>query len=298
MELRHLRYFLAVAEELHFGRAAARCHLAQPPLSQQIKDLEREVGAELFRRNSRNVALTPAGEALLAHARAALREAERGAEAARAAAAGTAGRLDLGFVNPAMDGFLSRAIAAFRREAPDVRLTLHELGSREQLEALRAGRLHAGFIRLAGQDVSGLAHEVLHRDRYVAALPRGHRLTKLKRVPLAELAREPLILYPRDTGPALYDAMLAALRTALPPGHPGPAIAQEARSKHTTLSLVAAGLGVALVPGGIQVWRREGVVLREVAGALPDIELAVVRPEPEPPALARLLAAARAAGRE
>lgn len=293
MELRHLRYFVAVAEELHFGRAAARLHLAQPPLSQQIKALEEEVGARLLRRTSRSVALTPAGEAFLPQARAALESAARAADEARAAAEGRAGLLVLGFVNPAMDGFLSEAVAAFRTLAPGVSLRLRELSSQAQLEELRAGRLHAGFLRRAGQDLSGLGAAVLHRERYVAALPQAHALARRKRVPLAELARHPLILYPRSFLPGLHDAMLAALREA--PGGDGrePVVAQEALSKHTTLSLVAAGLGLALVPDASRAWRRRGVVLREVDGDLPRIELAAVWNEPASPALTRFLDTAR-----
>ncbi len=288
MELRHLRYFVAVAEELHFGRAAARLHLAQPPLSRQIRDLEEEVGARLLARTSRSVALTPAGEAFLGQARAALERAARAVDEARAAAAGTAGRLALGFVNPAMDGFLSSAVAAFRKENPGVSLSLRELPSAAQLEELAAGRLHAGFIRLAGQDLRGLRHAVVRRERYVAALPAGHRLARKQRVPLADLAAEPLILYPRATQPLLHDAMLAALRAT----GCEPRVAQEAVSKHTTLSLVAARLGLALTPEASRAWQRRGVVLREVDGDLPGIELAAVWPEPAPPALERLLALA------
>ncbi len=274
MELRHLRYFTAVAEELHFGRAAARLHLAQPPLSQQIRALEAEVGAELFARTSRKVALTPAGEAFLEHARAALERADAALEAARSVADGRAGRLDLGFVNPAMDGFLSRVVADFRRDHPGVALSLREMSSPAQVDELRAGTLHAGFIRYAGQDLRGLEFRVVHREPYVAALPPDHPLARRKRVPLALLAREPLILAPRAVMPGLHEAMLAALRAT---GHE-PVVAQEALSKHTTLSLVAARLGLALVPASCAAWRRRGVVLREVEGELPVIELALVCP--------------------
>jgi len=176
MELRDCQCFVAVAEELHFGRAAARLGMAQPPLSQRIRALEAELGAALFVRTSRMVALTPAGEAFWREARALLALAGEAAAVPRRVAAGLCGRLRVGFVNPAMDAFLSATLAIFRQNAPEVELVLREMGSREQGEALAAGRLDVGFLRLGGREPaesgSGSGVQVHHA---VAGRGRGGR---------------------------------------------------------------------------------------------------------------------------
>ncbi len=272
MELRDCRYFAAVAEELHFGRAAARLNMAQPPLSQRIRGLEEELGVRLFARTSRSVALTPAGEAFWKEVRSILSLADKAGEAARRAALGLSGRLTVGFVNPAMDAFLAATLARFRKVAPDVELELREMSTREQTEALAADRLDVGFLRYAGQSFPGAAVTVVSREPYVLALPAGHPLGRLSRVPLARLDGLPMILPPRRQLPALADAMTAAFARA----GATPATAQEAASKFTTLSLVAAGVGLALVPASARIWKREGVVFRPVVGDLPQVELAAV----------------------
>ncbi len=279
MELRHLRYFLAVAEELHFGRAAARLHLAQPPLSQQIRALEEEIGARLFERSSRSVRLTPAGAAFLARAREVLRQAEEASGVARRIHAGEAGELVVGFMNPVMDAVLCRALAAFRAARPGVALRLRELPTPAQCDELRARRLDVGFIRLAaGVDLSGLDTRLVLREPYVLALPEGHRLASLTVAPLAEIAAEPLILFPRQAMPALHDAMLSALKGALGPAGGEPRISQEVNGKHAALSLVAAGFGLCLVPASARDWARRGVVLRSVEPGLPVVEMAAAWP--------------------
>lgn len=278
MELRHLRYFLAVAEELHFGRAAARLHLAQPPLSQQIRALEEEIGARLLERTSRRVCLTPAGAAFLERAREVLRQAEEASRLARRIHAGEGGELAVGFMNPVMDAVLCRALAAFRASRPGVALRLRELPTPAQCDELRAGRLDVGFIRLAaGLDLNGLDIRTVLREPYVLALPEGHRLEALAVVPLAEIAAEPLILFPRQAMPALYDAMLATLRVR----GGEPSISQEVGGKHAALSLVAAGFGLCLVPASARDWARRGVALREVEPGLPEVEMAAAWPSGE-----------------
>ncbi|MDR3639741.1 MAG: LysR substrate-binding domain-containing protein [Humidesulfovibrio sp.] len=276
MELRHLRYFVAVAEELHFGRAADRLHMAQPPLSQQIRALEDELGAQLFARTSRSVRLTPAGEAYLAEARGVLARVEEAGRLVRRVHAGEAGELVLGYMNPVMDAVLCRALAAFRAARPHVALRLRELSTPAQIEELRAGRLDLAFIRLldaqegAGQRRDGLATRLVAREPYVLAMPEGHRLAHLSVVPLREAGNEPLILFARASMPALHDAMLAALRSA----GAEPRVAQEAPGKHASLALVAAGFGVCLVPASASDWLRRGVVLRPLAPGLPVVEMA------------------------
>jgi DNA-binding transcriptional LysR family regulator len=308
MELRHLRYFVAVAEELHFGRAAVRLHMAQPPLSQQIRALEDELGARLFARSSRSVRLTAAGEAYLAEARAVLARVEEAGRLARRVHQGEAGELAVGYMNPVMDAVLCRALADFRALRPGVALRLRELPTPAQIEELRAGRLDVAFIRLvdgAGQcgpnlksqnsksrSTDGLATRVVAREPYVLALPEGHPLAALGTVPLRAAGGEPLILFPRSAMPALHEAMLAALRAA----GAEPRIAQEAPGKHASLALVAAGFGVCLVPASARDWLRKGVALRPVTPGLPVVEMAAAWwPGAGHPAVAALVDLAAAA---
>ncbi len=289
MELRLLRFFVAVAEELHFGRAAARLHMAQPPLSQAIRGLEEELGARLFERTSRSVRLTAAGAALLPEARALLDHAAHAAELARRVHLGQAGELRVGYMNPAMDAVLCHALPKFRSRWPGVELRLVELPTPRQLEELRAGRLDLGFIRLVegdGQDLAGLETRLACSEPYVLALPAGHRLESLRRAPLREVAAEPLILFPRSGLPRLHDEMLAALRAT----GVEPRIAQEVGGKHASLALVAAGLGVCLVPASARDWKRRGVVLRPVEPGLPKVRMAAAWRAGEPCAAARALA--------
>ena len=285
MNLKRFECFVAVAEELHFGRAAARMHLSQPPLSLQIRALEEELGVRLFERTSKIVYLTQAGEALLPEARAILASADRAALAARQAGHGEAGSLRIGFINPAMDGFLSRAVRSFRLERPGVELILKEMQSSEQLAAIKARALHAGFIRHGWLDVGHLETTVVLRESYVLALPEGHVFADLNSLPLRALADLPLIMYPRSTLPCLFDAMISALQKA----GVTPNIVQEAVSKHTMLSLVAAGLGGALVPESTMVWQRQQVRFLRIEGELPVVEIAVVHPKEGHPALRRLV---------
>jgi len=278
MELRHLRYFITVAEELHFGRSATRLHMAQPPLSQQIRALEDELGARLFLRTSRSVRLTPAGQAYLDEARAVLARVDEAGRQARRIHQGEAGELTVGYMVPVMDAVLCRALAVFRAQRPGVGLRLRELPTGTQLEELRAGRLDLGFIRLVaaagsglqGQNLEGLTTRVVAREPYVLAVPEGHRLAGFPCVPLDEVALEPLILFARASMPALHEAVLQALRA----GGAEPRIAQEAPGKHASLALVAAGLGVCLVPASAGCWQRQGVVLRPVTPGLPMVEMA------------------------
>jgi DNA-binding transcriptional LysR family regulator len=297
MELRHLRYFIAVAEELHFGRAAARLHLAQPPLSQQIRALEEELGAQLFARTSRSVTLTPAGQAYLTEARAVLARVDEAGRLARRIHLGEAGQLCVGYMNPVMDAVLCRALASYSQVRPDVTLHLRELPTAQQLTELRAARLDVAFIRLmvedqdvgeasgysrgraAGQDLRGLATRMVAREPYVLALPEGHHLGGHAVVPLRAVAAEPLILYPRQDMPALHDAMLAALRTALGSGGGEPRVAQEVSGKHASLALVAAGFGLCLVPASARDWLRRGVILRAVEPGLPVVCMAAAWPQ-------------------
>ncbi len=275
MELRQLKYFVAVAEELHFGRAARRVHISQPPLSQQIKALEDEMGVKLLKRTSRSVSLTAAGRLFLEEARSILAQLDRASDKVLRTARGEIGHLSIGFVGPAMDGRLPEALKEFQKRYPDVILSLNEQGTRAQMEALIQDRIHIGFLRLFGNDLGGFQKELFLREPYLLALPRGHALTKKRDLTLASLKGHPMILFPRPIQPALYDNIISSLEKA----GVTPVISQEAGTKHTTIALVSAGLGVALVPASTANLKRTGVAFRPIKGALPPVEIFMVWPE-------------------
>jgi DNA-binding transcriptional LysR family regulator len=279
MELRHLRYFVAVAEELHFSRAAVRLHMAQPPLSQQIRQLEQELGVLLFNRTKRRVELTPAGRAFLQEVRRLLAQTERAVAIAQRAARGEIGQLAIGYVPSADLDILPRVLRVWRARYPHVELELHALLPAAQVEALRQGIIQIGFLRLPVDD-SGLRVESIQREPLVAALPQRHRLARGTRVRLADLAGETLILFPRDHAPGYYDVFISACRRAgFTPRllHPG--------NMQTNLALVSAGLGVTLMPASIRSLRRDGVVYRPLAPPVPHVEMAVAYRRDEPSAV-------------
>lgn len=296
MELHHLRYFVAVAEELHFGRAARRLHMAQPPLSQQIRRLEGVVGARLFDRSRRHVALTPAGRAFLPHARRALQEAQLGADDARRAARGEIGRLAVGFVGSAMAGPLPAVVRAFRSRHPDVALTLRQMTTAAQVGALREGTLDVGCLRppVVGDD---LAVEVIATEPLLAAVPAGHPLAGPEALDLGELAEEAFIMSPREAGPGFFEGVTAACRAA---GFQ-PRISQQSTEMTTILGLVASGMGVALVPSAMARIQMAGVALVPVRAPtpLPEAVLALAwRAGDTSPALGRFVEMAHAAGKD
>jgi DNA-binding transcriptional LysR family regulator len=282
MELRHFRYFVAVAEEGHVTRAAARLGIQQPPLSQQIRALEAELQVQLFRRKPRGVELTQAGEALFAEARAILQQVEHAVTAVRRTARGEAGRIGLGFTSSAsFHPFVPQAIREYRETHPLVGLSLEESGTGELVAALLDERLDAAFVRSPVGPAEGIAvHSVLD-EAMVAALPAGHALarrTNAMPLGLAELSAETFILYRRPLGPGLYDAIIAACQRA---GY-SPIIGQEAPRMLATLSLVAAGLGVTLVPASMRWLRVHGVAYRSLdpaAGLVAPLNLAYRRTE-------------------
>lgn len=289
MELRHLRYFVAVAEDLHFGRAAARLRIAQPPLSQQIKRLETLLGAELLRRTRRRVELTEAGRVLLEGARPLLEDADRLEEATRRAGRGETGRLALGFVGSATHDVLPRLLRGFRERAPDVSVGLVELSSQAQAEALAARRIAAGLLRLPVAD-PGIAVLPLLEERLVAALPDFHPLARQGALSLSALADEPLVLFRRENNPAFYDDVVDACRAA---GF-SPRILQEAWEMLTVVSVVAAGLGVSVVPASVQGLRPQGVAYRPLTDAAVRLVVALAwRPADASPMVEALVDVAR-----
>lgn len=246
VELRHLRYFIAVAEELHFGRAAERLHITQPSLSQQVRKLETMIGAELFDRRGRTVALTPAGEALRVRVRRTFDDVEEAVAAARDADLGVIGSFSVGFIETAAIGIVPGAVRRFRESHPRVGLTLRELSVREQTDGLITGALDLGFVR-ADPAHGDLVVERVLEERFVVAVPVGHRLAGRSRLPPAEVVAEPLIVIEREELPGLYDETMTLVREYGSTVR----IAQKATSILAVLGLVAAGLGIALLPDSV-----------------------------------------------
>jgi DNA-binding transcriptional LysR family regulator len=271
MELRQLRYFVAVAEELHFRRAAERLHISQPPLSQQIRALEDELGFPLLTRSRRRVQLTPAGEAFLRDARALLGELEGAVATARRIDAGQTGRLRISFVGSALLSIVPGAVERFRESRPGVEIELRERSTIDQLRAVRAGVVDVGLVRPPIEDDDELRVQTVLRERTVAALPSAHELAALRRIPLHRLAAEPLVLFPREQAPGYHDLLIGALAGA----RAGPRVIQYAPEMLTIIGLVAAGMGVSLAPASVSRLALEGVTYRPVTGA-PLSELVAV----------------------
>ncbi|HEY7084693.1 MAG TPA: LysR family transcriptional regulator [Hyphomicrobiaceae bacterium] len=265
MELRHLRYFIAVAEEGHVTRAAERLGMQQPPLSQQIRALERELDVQLFRRRPRGMELTDAGSTLLNEARAILAHIDHAAAAAKRTARGEQGRIAVGFTSSTpFHPVVPRLIRSYRDAFPLVALTLEEGGTMDLVDDLRDERIDVAFVRTAITDLEGLVVSPLLKEAMVLALPRAHRLARHKKaVSLKALAEETFIVYRRHNGPGLYDAILSACNAS---GF-SPHIGQEAPRIVSTLNLVAAGLGISLVPESLQRMRMDGVVFRRIGDA-------------------------------
>lgn len=270
MELRHLRYFIAVAEELHFGRAARRVHIAEPPLSQQIRRLEEELQIKLFDRTTRRVQLTDAGRAFLREARLTLAQADRAVRVGIRASRGEVGELSLGFVPAADLTLLPRILPAFRRRYPEVHLELYSQSGAAQVQALRERRIHAGFL-FKPVDEDALIVDAVLKEPLVAVLPASHKLAKKQQIALKALAQEPFIFFRRDVAPGFYDVIANCCLQA------GFAfkIRQEADHIQTNLGLVAMGLGISLLPASIQVIRRAGIVYRPLRAPVPHVEMAI-----------------------
>jgi DNA-binding transcriptional LysR family regulator len=247
IELRHLRYFVAVAEELHFGRAARRLGISQPPLSLQIQRLEATLGVSLFERTNRRVELTAAGRTLLEESRHVIADFMTAIDAARRAARGETGSLTVAFASSVMFLKLPRIVRRFREEFPSVRLELRELGTGAQIVALRAGELDIGFVRQPPRDTE-LVMETMMKENLVLALSNRHPLAKRKRLRLIDVADEDFVLFPRDLAPGLHAHVLALCAEA----GVHPRIVQTSRELITTISLVEAGLGVTIIPAAVQ----------------------------------------------
>lgn len=257
MELRDLRYFVAVAQHRNFSRAAAQLHVSQPALSEQIRKLEEELGAALFDRSSRGATLTPAGEAFFPQARTVLAQADAAVDSVRQVAHGVAGTLSLGFIDSAALAILPPLLRRFSERYPSVKLRLRELGTRQQLEAVAAGEIDVGIIR-GPVWTEGLAGKQIATETLLIALPANHPHAKDDTVRLSDLRDEGFISYPAERGAALYEEMLHLCHAA---GFE-PRVAQEANEIYTICGMVSAGLGVAIVPSSARAIALRGVVYR------------------------------------
>ena len=291
MELRHLRYFAAVAETRHFGRAAERLHLAQPALSQAVRQLESELGVSLFTRTTRQVQLTPAGEFLFREAQRVLESVEQSASGVRRIAEGRLGMVRIGFTGTAAFTQLPRVARLIKRELPGVALEIHaDLLTPSQVDALGDGRLDLGVLR-PPVSREGLSVRTVTRERLVVALPGDHRLVEEPDLAVADLRAEPFVMY-ADSHSAVNEAVLRSCRDAGFTPHRE----HEAPGTAVLLALVAAGLGVALIPESVQASPLRGVVFRDVAGtATTDLALAW-RSEETSPLVARVLDVLEAGG--
>ena len=261
IDLRQLRQFIAVAEELHFHRAAERLNMSQPPLTATVRRLEEEIGAELLERGNRVIRLTPAGAALLAHARVTVEQADLAVAAARDAADGRVGILRLTYVGSAMYGRLAKTVRAFRRSFPDVRLDLKEATTAAQVTALREGASDIAVILPPLPDEAGLDMVPFDEDRFAIALPAAHRLAGKADVTLSDLAEEPFVMWPAVEGRGFHTRVIqlcAAVGFV-------PQVVQEAYQMHGVLALVAVEIGVSLVPASMAGFRAEEIVYRPLA---------------------------------
>jgi DNA-binding transcriptional LysR family regulator len=277
IELRQWRQFVAVADALHFGRAAAALHMTQPPLTQAIAGLERELGVRLFDRSRRHVALTAAGAALLPAVRDVLQRAQQLPALARAATEGAVGHLRLAFVSTVGYDLLPHWVRAFREPWPQVQLELIEATGDVQEALLRQGAVDAGLVlHSPGFAPPGLAVMRLVTEPMVLALPESHPLAAQPRLALLDVIREPLVLFPRRILPSVFDALFGLYHAA----GSAPRVAQEAIQMQTIVNLVSAGLGMAWVPRSVQRFERPGVVYRPVdpqaGGAVPECETSLV----------------------
>jgi DNA-binding transcriptional LysR family regulator len=287
VELRHLRAFVAVAEELHFGRAAERLYVVQPALSKRIASLEAELGVRLFERSRRRVALTEAGAALLEDARRLVDQADGLAARAREVGRGEAGLLRLGFIAPALYALVPQVLRRCRDELPGVRVLLEEVHNREAVEGVRSGRFHVAFVRLPAAPDDGVVVEAVREDPVVVAVPDDHPLAARREVALADLADVAMIMIPRSHEPELFDHYVALCRSA---GF-SPRVAHEVDRTHVGVGLVAGGLGVCFVPASAQRVEHPGVVYRPLRAPGAAVTLGVARRAGAPaPVVERLLA--------
>ena len=291
MELKTIRYFVAVAEELHFGRAARRLHISQPPLSRQVRLLEEELGSLLLRRTRRRVELTQSGETFLMHANLLLKQLEEARSAVRRADRGEVGRLVIGFFRGAMYSLLPEVLRAFRSRAPNVELVLREMETDDVPQCLSERQIDAGFLRPPVADAA-LQTELMLSEPVVAALPAGNPLCRKRQLRLEDLAGEPFVAYSASSMLG-HNIMHACYQAGF-----SPRVVQEARHPETLIGFVRSGAGVALVSASHQARGASDIVFRKVIGRLPKAEIILAwREDNESPLLETFLDTARRARR-
>jgi DNA-binding transcriptional LysR family regulator len=271
MELRHLRYFVAVAEELHFSRAADRLNIAQPPLSQQIHQLEKELGVQLFFRTKRKVELTAAGKVFLENAYKILTSIEKACKTAQQAYKGEIGKIAVGFTGTAIFDILPKLMQYYRMRCPFVDLTVHQLNTENQIQSLLKKEINIGIL-CAPVINTDLEFEVIHQDPFIVALPENHPLAlETNSIEVQKLSSELFIMTPRKAGQIYYDIIINICH------HAGfsPKIVQEVHELHTALSLVSAGMGITLVPYSIQDFHINGIVYRQLKDPISPLETAL-----------------------
>ncbi len=290
MNLRQLRYFLAVADELHFGRAAIALNMAQPPLSAQIKQLEADLGLLLFKRTKRQVRLTAAGEVLQQEAQQVLDRLDLARRKTQQAGRGELGQMAISFVSSAMYSVLPPWLRRFRQRYPQVALTLQEATGAKQIEGLLSHQLDLGFVRPPLEQSTSLNSQTIWREPLLVALPEGHTLSAQARVSIQDLAHEGFILSMRASAPELYDNIISFCAQA---GF-SPKAVQTAAQLQTVLGLVAAQMGVAILPAAAQKLRREGVCYRPFVEPAPMAELMMIWRKEEESVIFKNFLAARA----
>ncbi|MCG7213191.1 LysR family transcriptional regulator [Paenibacillus mucilaginosus] len=268
MDLRLMKYFVTVAEELHFSRAAKRLNMAQPPLSQQIKSLETMLGVQLLKRNNRTVELTEPGRVFLEEAKKTLKQAEHALKAAQLAEQGLIGRLSVGFVGSAADGPFIHRLTSFLETYPFIELTLKEMTTSQQLDALLAGEIHAGVLR------SDVQHPEIHMQEFteepcMLVIPESHPLASYQTLSVHDISSDPFIMPPRHLGPYFHDIIIGFFHSY----GCRIRIAQEAIQMHTIVNLVSSGLGIAVVPASVSHFQRPGVVYKHFVEPPPHVRL-------------------------
>lgn len=288
MDLRQLRYFTVLAETLNFHRAAERLHMSQPPLTVAIRKLEEDIGAELFTRDPRGVRLTAAGLAALPAARATIAQADQVREFARQGAQGVRGRLSVGFIGSAVSELLPRIVTPFRTAFPAVTLSLVEMNSVDIMSDIESRKVDVGLVRLPLLNATGAVVEVIERDTLVAAMPAADLGRSVRSIPLASLADRPFIIY------SPVSVLNATIRLACHRTGFTPVISQEAIQVQTILSLVQAGLGVALVPACTARFAPEGVRLVPLADPI-ELEMGIAMSDDAGPLARNFVTAALSA---
>ncbi|WP_141430851.1 LysR family transcriptional regulator [Bacillus sp. 03113] len=271
MELRHLKYFITVAEQLHFGRAAEILKIAQPPLSRQIQQLEQELGILLFERSKRQVRLTDAGQVLLERAYQIFEVVDDSVRQVQRAGGGEKGKITIGFVTTASYDVLPKILREYQLRYPDVEMELRELTTTKQIEALKKGELDVSFSRLPSDEKLLNKKTVLH-ETLIVAFPESHPFADKRKIHLSDLKNESFIIFPRHMGPNYYDEII---KLCIDSGF-SPRIVQEAKHMHTTINLISSGIGLSIVPSSVRRLKRQGVVYRDLVEVTNGFEIAAI----------------------